>query len=83
MDVAAGRLAGQWTAVSGGSKGINFAEGFLAAGANVAIAARSAEGLAQVRDLLVEKAGAVHRVETHVLDISEEETIDAFFGRLR
>lgn len=85
MDVAAGRLAGQWTVVTGGSKGIGFAiaEGFLAAGANVVIAARSAEGLAQARDSLVEKAGDVQHIETHVLDISEEESIDAFFERLR
>ena len=78
------RLSGQWAAVTGGSKGIGFAiaEGFLAAGANVVIAARSAEGLASARDELIKQAGDGQQVETHVLDISDEGSVDAFFARL-
>jgi glucose 1-dehydrogenase len=85
VDVTAPHLSRQWTAVTGGSKGIGFAiaQGFLEAGANVVIAARSADGLAAARDELVKKAGDGQRVETYVLDISEGASIDAFFERLR
>jgi 3-oxoacyl-[acyl-carrier protein] reductase len=78
------RLSGQWAAITGGSKGIGFAiaEGLLAAGANVVIAARSAEGLAAARDELIKNIGDGQQVETHVLDISDERSIDTFFDQL-
>jgi glucose 1-dehydrogenase len=78
-------LSGQWAVITGGSRGIGFAiaEGFLGAGANVVIAARSAEGLASARDELVKKAGDGQQVETRVLNISDEESIDGLFDHIR
>jgi glucose 1-dehydrogenase len=78
------RLSGQWAVVTGGSKGIGFAiaEKFLEAGANVVIAARSADGLASARDELVKTAGDGQQIETHVVDIAAEASIDAMFDRL-
>lgn len=79
------RLSGQWAVVTGGSKGIGFgiAEAFLASGANVLIAARSAEGLAAARDELVKAVDDGQQVETLVVDISDGASIDAFFERIR
>lgn len=78
-------LSGQWAVITGGSKGIGFAiaEGLLAAGSNVVISARSQEGLATARDNLIKAAGDGQQVETQVVDIEDEGSIDAMFDRLR
>ncbi len=78
-------LSGQWAVVTGGSKGIGFgiAEGLLAAGCNVLIAARSADVLAQARDELTRAAGEARVVTTHVVDIEDEDSIEALFDRVR
>jgi glucose 1-dehydrogenase len=78
-------LSGQWAVVTGGTKGIGFAvaQRFLDAGGNVAIAARSAEGLAAARDELVKSAGDGQQVETQVVDIADEASIESMFDQLR
>jgi glucose 1-dehydrogenase len=78
-------LSGQWAVVTGGTKGIGFAvaQRFLDAGGNVVIAARSAEGLAAARDELVKSVGDGQQVETQVVDIADEASIESMFDQLR
>lgn len=77
-------LAGQWVAVTGGSKGIGFgiAERLVEDGANLTIAARTREDLERAREQLAAKAAPDQTVQIAVLDTQDEQSVDDFFTLL-
>ncbi len=77
MDV---RLDGRVAIITGSSKGLGFAmaKEFAASGANVAILARSADGLAEAK--AAASAGASGKVETFQCDVSKADDISKTFA---
>jgi NAD(P)-dependent dehydrogenase (short-subunit alcohol dehydrogenase family) len=77
----AGPLADRWAVVTGASKGIGFgiARGFVAAGANVMIVARTAEDLQEAGELLRKQAGDGQVVATARADTSDPASVDELF----
>lgn len=82
--VAPGALGGQWTVVTGGSKGIGYAiaERFVDAGANVVIVARDGGALADAEKRLRERAGVDQRVESFEADVSRRDAVDGLFDHI-
>jgi NAD(P)-dependent dehydrogenase (short-subunit alcohol dehydrogenase family) len=76
-----GAVGGKKVLITGGSSGIGRATALklAEAGAEVLIAARDAERLAQVRDEIESRGGRVH---TYSCDISEPQACDAFIAQL-
>ena len=77
MDV---RLDGRVAIITGSSKGLGFAmaKEFAASGANVAILARSADGLVEAK--AAASAGASGKVETFQCDVSKADDISKTFA---
>src|SRR4051795_7460021 len=77
-------LAGQWAAVTGGSKGIGLgiAEAFVDAGASVVLAARGREAPAEAAAPWRTRCAARQEVQTVVADISARAGVDALFAEI-
>ena len=74
-------LNGKIVAITGGGTGIGagLARGLAAAGAHVTIGGRRSEPLQEVAG----SVDAVQPIRTHVIDVAENASIEAFFGDIR
>src|SRR4051812_31187813 len=83
-DHVVNELAGQWAAVTGGSKGIGLgiAEAFVDAGANVVLAARGKEALDDAAASLRTRCAEGQEVVTVVADIAERTGVEALFAEI-
>lgn len=81
---ANGRLDGLWAVVTGASKGIGFgiADGFVAAGANVMIAARGPDDLERAAGELRKRAGDDQEVRVARVDSADPASVEELFATI-